>query len=50
MQQGRRSDVGRQCGNAWSEFENESQEVGSETKSKKEEVRSRRTRPSRITT
>ena len=32
------ADVCRQCGNAWSGFENKSQEVGSERKSKKEEV------------
>ena len=30
MEQGRRSDHGRQCGNALSGLENESEEVGSE--------------------
>ena len=38
MQQGRRSDDGRRCGDAWSGLENQSQEVGSERKSKKEKV------------
>ena len=36
--QRRRSDVGRQCGNAWSGLENQSQEIGSERKSKKKKV------------
>ena len=40
MQQRRRSDDGRQCGNAWSGFENKSQELGSERKSKEKEVQS----------
>ena len=38
MQQGRRSDDGRQCGNTWSGLENWSEEVGSERKSKKDDV------------
>ena len=37
MQQGRRSDDGRQFGNAGSRLENQSQEFGSERKSEKEE-------------
>ena len=37
LQKGR-SDDGRQCGNAWSGYENWSQEIGSERKRKKEEV------------
>ena len=32
------SDDGRQCGDAWSRFENKSQEVGSNRKSEEEEV------------
>ena len=35
MQQRRRSDGDRQCGNTWSAFENESQEVGSSRKNEK---------------
>ena len=38
MQQERRSNDGRQCGNACSGLEDQSQEVGSERKSKEEEV------------
>ena len=38
MQQGRRSDGGRQCRNAWSGLENQSQEVGSERKIEETEV------------
>ena len=40
MQEGRRSDDGRQCGNAWSGFENQSQEVRSKRKSEKNKVQS----------
>ena len=40
MQQGKRSDGGRQCGNAGSRLENQSQEFGSERKSEKNEVQS----------
>ena len=40
MQQGRRSEGGRQCGNAGSRLETQSQEFGSERKSKKKEVHS----------
>ena len=40
MQQRRRSDDGKQCGNAGSRLENESQEFGSERKSEKKEVQS----------
>ena len=41
MQQGRRSDDGRQCGNAGSRLENQSQELGSRgRKSDKKEVHS----------
>ena len=40
MQQGRWSDDGRQCGNAGSRLENQSQEFGSEGKSEKNEVQS----------
>ena len=38
MQQGRRSDDGRQCGNASRGLEIQSQEVGVKEKSRKEEV------------
>ena len=38
MQQGRKSDDGRQCGNAWSGLENLSQEAGCKIKSEKEEM------------
>ena len=37
MQQGRRSDDGRWCGDAGSQLENQSQELGSERKSEKKE-------------
>ena len=37
----RRSDDGRQCGNAWSRLENEGQEVGSERKSEKKKCKVR---------
>ena len=37
MQQRRRDD-GRQCGNAWSRFENEGKEFGRQRKSEEEEV------------
>ena len=38
MQQGRRGDDGKQCGNAGSRLENQSLEVGSERKSEKKKV------------